>query len=257
MPPAGAGHHRDSIPAAKLSSFPPSMNDTVRMASAWLARIASPAYWKSLPGHYREWRARHTRPITDREGLRQFIYTRSAHVAQTSLYGYLRTRAGTRFPELFSDDEFLKSINIAKWHVWLACVSDLAIYAGAQARRGTQEPDADVAVLMQDVVDAILREAGEPAEAGGEYGAHAERVRARLAMYDWRAVPEAEGPFTQSPAALVYWAPIVDELKALDEEIVRNSVRFRWQEVREEFNRLLDADAVLRTPLQKERDGQT
>lgn len=223
------------------------------MASAWLARVLSPAYWKSLPGRYREWRTRHQRPITDRDGLRQFIHTRSAHVAQTALYGYLRTRAGTRFPELFNDDQFLKSINIAKWHVWLACVSDLAIYAGAQVRRGAQMPDPDVASLMQGVIDGILREAGVPAEAGGEYEAHAGRVRARVTMCDWRAVAEAgEGPFTQSPSALVYWAPIVDELKALDEEIVRNSVRFRWQEVRQDLHRLLDAGAVLRAPGQED-----
>lgn len=230
------------------------MTETIRMASAWLARLASPAYWKSLPGRYREWRTRHKRPITDREGLRQFIHTRSAHVAQTALYGYLRTRAGTRFPELFSDDEFLKSINIAKWHVWLACVSDLAIYAGAQVRRGAQAPDAYVGTLMQGVVDAVLCEAGAPAEAGGEYEAHAGRVRARVAMCDWRAVAEGEGPFTESPSALVYWAPIVDELKALDEEIVRNSVRFRWQEVRQELHRLLDAGALLRAAGQEEGD---
>lgn len=231
------------------------MNDTARTASAWLARLASPAYWKSLPARYREWRTRHSRPITNREGLRQFIHTRSAHVAQTALYGYLRTRAGTRFPELFSDDEFIKSINIAKWHVWLACVSDLAIYAGAQVRQGAQAPDAEVADLMQAVVAAILDEAGMPAEAGSEYGAHAGRVRARVAMHDWRAVSEGEGPFTQSPSALVYWAPVLDELKALDEEIVRNSVRFRWQEVREQLQRLLDAGAVLGVSGLKERDG--
>ncbi len=222
------------------------MNDTVRTASAWLARLASPAYWKSLPGRYREWRKRHTQPITDREGLRRFISTRSAHVAQTALYGYLRTRAGTRFPELFSDDEFIKSINIAKWHVWLACVSDLAVYAGLQVKQGARAPDAEVAALMVDVVEAILGEAGIPEEGGGEYGAHAGRVRARVALCDWRAVADREGPFTESPTALVYWAPIVDELKALDEEIVRNSVRFRWQEVREQLHRLLDAGAVLR-----------
>ena len=33
---------------------------------------------------------------------------------------------------------------------------------------------------------------------------------------------------------------------ALDEEIVRNSVRFRWQEVRRELRATLDVDAVLR-----------
>jgi hypothetical protein len=40
-------------------------------------------------------------------------------------------------------------------------------------------------------------------------------------------------------------APVLDELKQLDEEIVRNSVRFRWQQVRRDFARFLDADVLL------------
>ena len=40
-------------------------------------------------------------------------------------------------------------------------------------------------------------------------------------------------------------APVVDELKEFDEPIVLNSVRFRWQEVRRELRKALDAEAVL------------
>jgi hypothetical protein len=45
----------------------------------------------------------------------------------------------------------------------------------------------------------------------------------------------------------VRWAPIVENLKELDEEIVKNSVRFRWQEIRRDLRRNLDAGAVLRS----------
>jgi len=196
-------------------------------------------------------RARRARPVVDRDGLAEFIRTRSAHVAQTSLYGYLRTRAGTRFPELFDNDEFVKSINIAKWHVWLDCVSDLAVHAGGLLQRhaGGQ---AQAENIMREIVDAVLVENGTPDEAGGEYPAHAERVRARIALTDWTALPGDDDVFSQSPSGLVYWAPIADELKQLDEEIVRNSVRFRWQEVRRELARLLNADAVLGLPIAAE-----
>jgi hypothetical protein len=71
-----------------------------------------------------------TQGIVDRESLRQFLESRASHVAQISLYGYLRTRAGARYPELFANEDFLKSINIAKWYIWLACLSDLSIFAG-------------------------------------------------------------------------------------------------------------------------------
>ena len=43
--------------------------------------------------------------IADRDSLAAFLGTRASHVAQTSLYGYLRTRAGTRFPELFENPD--------------------------------------------------------------------------------------------------------------------------------------------------------
>ena len=38
---------------------------------------------------------------------------------------------------------------------------------------------------------------------------------------------------------------MVDELKQLDAEIVRNSVRFRWIEVRRDLREMLDAAAVM------------
>ena len=70
-------------------------------------------------------------------------------------------------------------------------------------------------------------------------------MRERVARTDWLAVGDQEAAFTESPTALVRWAPIIDELKQLDEDIVRNSVRFRWQEVRRDFCADLDAHAVL------------
>jgi hypothetical protein len=39
---------------------------------------------------------------------------------------------------------------------------------------------------------------------------------------------------------------VIENLKELDEEIVRNSVRFRWQEIRRDLRRNLNAEAVLR-----------
>jgi hypothetical protein len=216
-----------------------------RLFSMKPIRLFSASFWKSLPGHLGAGRSSRDRPVADVEGLAYFLRTRASHVAQTSLYGYLRTRAGTRFPELFSDDAFVDSINIAKWHVWLACVSDLAIYAGGMMRRQVLAQGAGVAPLMAGVVNSVLQETGVPAEAGKDFESHASHVRARVAMCDWGAVSDDETAFSQSPAALVQWAPIVDELKQLDEEIVINSVRFRWQEVRRDLRRLLDAQAVL------------
>lgn len=190
-------------------------------------------------------RGRGTEPIRDPGALRGFLYTRASFVAQMTLYGYLRTRAGVRFPELFHDDQFIASTNIARWHVWLACLSDLAVYAGGMVRRNCGLPQADVGRLMCRLVDEILAENLSPDGAGPQYSDHAERVRTRLALCDWAAQADGDAPFAESPTALVYWAPIVDDLKVLDEEIVRNSVRYRWHEIRQQLRQMLDAPALM------------
>lgn len=188
---------------------------------------------------------RRNEPITDPAGLRRFLESRAAYVAQTSLYGYLRTRAGMRYPELFDDDTFVRSINFAKWHLWLACLSDIAVYAGGMLAHGAQVPPEAAGRLMRELVDATLAATGSPPDADEEFSEHARRVAARLALCNWAAVGDDDGAFVESPPALVKWAPIIDELKRLDEAIVTNSVRFRWQEVRRDLRRDLDAAAVM------------
>ena len=185
------------------------------------------------------------RTIADVAALRHFLDTRASHVAQTTLYGYLRTRAGTRYPVLFENDAFVVSINHAKWQMWLACLSDLSVFAGGLlAHRARAGPVATGAVVRR-TVEAILEHAGIPDDSGPLFAQGAEAVRDRLRRCDWHALANGEGAFTASPEALVRHAPIIPELMALDEEIVRNSVRFRWQEVRRELRATLDADAVL------------
>lgn len=199
-------------------------------------------------------RRRSTR-IADREGLRQFLDSRASFVAQTALYGYLRTRAGLRYPVLFENASFTQSVNIAKWHVWLACLSDLAVFAGGLLAKRAHKPAEEVGRFMVAALDAVLDTTGVPADSGVEFAEHAQRVRARLALCDWAAVGDDATPFSESAPALVHWSPIADELKSHDEEIVRNSIRFLWQEVRRDLRRDLDASAVMVSAAQQPRDA--
>lgn len=191
--------------------------------------------------------ARRDRPgsIADREALAEFVRARASHVAQTALYGYLKARAGTRYPELFENEAFIDSINIAKWQVWLACASDLSVYAGGLLAARVPGALARVPAAMEQVVESILAGTGVPADAGEAFEADARAWRERVRDCDWTAVSDDEGPFTESPAALAHWAPVADVLKRHDVEIVENSVIFRWIEVRRALRAGLDARAVL------------
>lgn len=184
------------------------------------------------------------------DALGEFLDSRASHVAQTALYGYMKTRAGTRFPALFEDPAMLTSINIAKWHVWAACLSDLAVYSGVLLRRDSGAPAETVRAALMPLVARALESSGgggDRDEAGEDFPAAVARVKARVAGCDLDALGDDDSAFTESPRALVHWAPIADELKRRDAGIVRNSVRFRWQEIRRDLRRRLRAREVMAT----------
>ena len=60
--------------------------------------------------------------------LENFVKERAAHVTQTTLYGYLKTRIGTRYVAMLEDEKFAESINIAKWNIYVVAISDLTFY---------------------------------------------------------------------------------------------------------------------------------
>lgn len=165
----------------------------------------------------------------------EFIATRAAHVAQTSLYGYLRTRMGTREREIFQDAEFAEPLKTARETMLMLCLSDLVVFAASQI-------ETDQASLAKRWYRAAAREAdsGLPEEVFADGFA---RFEARLTHIDWAAAAEREGAFTESPGGLVAAAPVIEDLKQLDGEIVRNSVRFRWTDVRRQLRERINPQA--------------
>jgi len=195
---------------------------------------------------FRRNRSAHLAAVRSPRELQVFLQTRASLVSQHSLYGYLRTRAGTRFPELFENEAFLRSTNIAKWQIWLACLSDLAAYSGGLLYRRGRCENTVTGSIVTGAAGAVLAALGTPTDADARAFAEAAcGLQVRLQNTDWAAVEDGEGPFSKSPGALVHWAPVVDDLKALDEEIVTNSIRFRWQEVRRELRKKLHAEALI------------
>ena len=65
--------------------------------------------------------------IKSKKDLENFIQERSAHVTQTTLYGYLKTRIGVKYIAMMEDERFLKSINIAKMEYIYGCFSRLRV----------------------------------------------------------------------------------------------------------------------------------
>lgn len=184
-------------------------------------------------------------PVVTVAQLAEYVETRSKFVAQTTLYGYIKTRAGTRYTSLFEDDVFVSSINTAKWEVYIACLYDLAGYAAASVGRRTSAEDPEITALAIHIVEAVTRDEEIPPERPQGFHDVRATFEKRARSTRWRAIPDGHGFFQDSPAALVEWAPIADELKIHDVEIVKNSMRFKWKKVRDQLAQLLDPESVL------------
>ena len=221
--------------------------NTRDLVKTYVNPLFSRDYWQMVGEYLGIGKAKKYRPIVDRESLAEFIGGRASHVSQASLYGYLRTRAGTRFPTLFENPDILTSINIAKWHIWLACLSDISVYCGQCMRQSGKVDIETIQCLIPDTVRGILVETGEPDEAGPDFDSAREQMLQRVSTCDWTLERDDDTVFSRSPDALFYWSPIADELKQNDETIVRNSIRYRWIEVRRDLRRLLDCEALARS----------
>ena len=68
------------------------------------------------------------RQIKTVDQLKVFIQEQSAQVSQMTLYGYLKTRMGAKHIIMFEDKDFLKSINIAKWQIYVVSLIDCTFF---------------------------------------------------------------------------------------------------------------------------------
>lgn len=179
------------------------------------------------------------------EDLVTFVHTRSAYIAQTSLYGYLKTRMGRQYVSIFKDPEFAPSINRSKWAVYSACLTDLSVHVAAViAARAGMDACTSEAICRHCLYECVM----DTYTDDYSNGLRSEVIREgfeRASRTIWPNAAIAGSAFSTSPDALANNSPVIDEYRDLDREIVRNSVRFRWSNIIEEFGKRIDADALV------------
>ena len=165
--------------------------------------------------------------------LQKFIQQRSAHVTQNTLYGYLKTRMGHKFTLMVDDEEFSKSINIAKWNIYMIALADCVFYTfsfliSEKNLQNNDSKDIYLNILMTEKNNGLSDEIFEKAKS--DFLKRYEKVDFKNYYLD--------NPFQDSCSALYHWSPIADELKILDKEIVLNSMRLKWNLIDDEFKKL-------------------
>ena len=173
--------------------------------------------------------------IKNIEDLTLFIQTQSAWVSQVTLYNYLKTRMGTKWVLHFDDEIFLASINKAKWNIYSISLQDLTFYSLSYLNNFCNYQDMGKA---NDIYDEILTKEiknGMPEEIILKAK---EKFVARLQKIDWNTYYKS-WPFNESALTLYKWAPVAEELKNLDRKIVLNSMILKWDNIKDEFIKLI------------------
>ncbi len=171
--------------------------------------------------------------INSPDKLQNFIQERSAHVTQTTLYGYIKTRIGSRHALMFNDEAYVKSINIAKWNIYVAALSDFTIYTFSYLidKRNLKENNSEkiyFSILENEIANGLDKKLANESKI---------EFAQRLKEINWNTY-YSENPFSKSSLALYRWSPIADNLKILDKEIVINSMKLKWNLVENEFKEL-------------------
>ena len=163
--------------------------------------------------------------------LEEFIQTKSAWVSQVTLYSYLKTRMGTRYVLHFDNDEFMKSVNEAKWNIYSVALQDLTFFTFSKLKADFNYQEMKNAeeiffkILDDEVSNKMPLDIIEKAK---------RNFNERFQKINWESYFN-DLPFNPSALSLYEWAPIAEDLKVLDRKIVLNSVILKWDVVKKEF----------------------
>ena len=174
--------------------------------------------------------------IKNIDQLENFIQTKSAWVTQVTLYSYLKTRMGTRYVLHFDNDEFMSSLNIAKWNIYSVALQDLTFFTFSYLKVNFNYQNIDQAkeifnkILDDEISNKMPLDIIEEAK---------RTFNERLQNLNWETYYK-DLPFNPSALSLYKWAPIAEELKSLDRKIVLNSMILKWDIVKQEFEKLIE-----------------
>ena len=173
--------------------------------------------------------------IKNLDHLEEFIQTKSAWVTQVTLYNYLKTRMGTRYVLHFENDVFMGSVNLAKWNIYSVSLQDLTFFTLSHLNVNFNFQEISKAkeifnkILDDEISNKMPLDIIETARKSFDE---------RLEKINWNEYYQ-DLPFNPSALSLYKWAPIAEELKTLDRQIVLNSMILKWDIIKKEFVSLI------------------
>ena len=192
------------------------------------------------------WKGLRKNNICTVEALSEFLDEQSAYISQSSAYSYCRARTGFMGPKLFDEKGFSEELEVCKWTTYLAVLEDMLIFLEMQLRpdgRGDQEK---LHHALCGVHQSVLNRRPPPPRLEQLWLDAGKAFALRLAQSQMAAPKTADVVANHSGRVLYDNVPIHIDLKKLDEEMLVNSLRFRFLRFAEELEGALEKDPLVR-----------
>jgi hypothetical protein len=131
---------------------------------------------------------------------------------------------------MFEDEVFLKSINLAKWNIYMAALTDCTFYVFSYLIDKKNLKQNDALEIFTNIIESEKNNGLEDKlfeDTKLEFNQILKEI-------NWSKYHQ-DNPFKNSGLSLLKWSPIAENLKIYDKEIVLNSIKLKWNLVEHEF----------------------
>lgn len=194
-------------------------------------------------------------PIRDLGSLKDSVRADGAFLAQGSSYAYLRARSGTHADRLFRDPGFAAALNLCKWETFAAATADMLVLAEAELRQHHRLPPSVLAELFAQLYEETLSLEPVPEHRRAEgWEMDILQFAGRIEEASRLPRPPLRRIVRNTGERLMRHAPVTEEVRRVDRQMVFNNVEFRFIERLSALRRRLDRERVGRHLESRARD---
>jgi hypothetical protein len=200
-----------------------------------------------LTSFWRRLRERHRpRPIATTDELTTFLEQRAALIAQKCAIDYCRGKTGLASHALFTEEPFLKALEICRWETFVVVLGDLLIIAEGhlRAHAGVAQR-ARLGEALLAMYSGVLARQPAPSHRPEGWGEVTAAFTVRLHAAGEGGPKSALDVADHSARRLFDTLPIHASMRALDKEVVYGAVRFRMIAVSQEMQRRMQGAELI------------
>lgn len=177
--------------------------------------------------------------------LAELLASRSAFISQKCILEYCRARAGFDWEALVKEPPFEEALNVCHWQGYSAVAQDLGLMLEGSLRPQVLEACRERLhdFMLRAYAGALLRYP-EPQSLHRGWQGEIEDFATRLAQSQMRAPGNIMDLGMCSGRRIYSLLPIHPRLRAHDEEMICNNVRFGLLRAHEDFQKGVDYEAI-------------